>query len=138
MKTNLQNIQALEKTLANVLSASHRSAWNKGVQLYAVDMLYMAIDRAHYDFDNNEAPADITKEAYFLNGAAHWVQYSLGGCALIYDAEIAERVCTPSELKRLTYAEGGVKRPNKSETWLDVQARALRQAWRMIRDNMPR
>lgn len=135
MKTNLQNIQALEKTLANVLSSSHRSAWSKGVQLYAVDMLYMAIDRARYDFENNETPADITKEAYFLNGAANWVQYSLGGCALIYDAEIAERVCTPSELRR---KRGGELRPNGWETWLDVQARALSQAWRMILDNMPR
>lgn len=135
MKTNFQNIQALEKTLANVLSSSHRSAWKKGVQLYAAGMLYKAIDRARYDFENNETPADITKEAYFLNGAANWVQYSYGGCALIYDSEIAETVCTPSELRR---KRGGELQPNSRETWLDVQARALSQAWRMIRDNMSR
>ena len=60
-----------------------------------------------------------------LNGANDWIQYSWGGSALIYDGNIAERLCTPSELKR---THNGERRPNSHEEWLDVQARALFQA----------
>ena len=35
-----------------------------------------------------------------LNGASDWNQYSWGGCSLIYNSDIAERVCSPSKLKR--------------------------------------
>lgn len=65
MKTNLQNLQTMEKTLANVLSASPRSYWGKGVQRYAARLLYDAIGRVKYDFENDKAPADITKKSYF-------------------------------------------------------------------------
>lgn len=83
---------------------------------------------------NNGQRVELT-EAVLPNGAADWSQYSYGGCALIYDGEIAETVCTPSELR---CKRGGELQPNSRETWLDVQARALSQAWRMIRDNMRR
>lgn len=42
--------------------------------------------------------------------------------------DIAERLATPSEIKRLRYKQGGMREPNARETWLDVQARALFQA----------
>lgn len=64
-----------------------------------------------------------------LNGADNWNQYSRGGCYLVYDADIAELLCTPSELKR---TRNGERRPNGREEWLDVQARALHQAARRI------
>ena len=38
--------------------------------------------------------------AALLNGAERWQEYSDGGCSLIYDGDIAARVCTPSEYKR--------------------------------------
>ena len=38
--------------------------------------------------------------AALLNGAVSWQEYSDGGCSLIYDGDIAARVCTPSEYKR--------------------------------------
>jgi len=60
-----------------------------------------------------------------LNGADNWTQYSEGGCALIYDGDIAERTCSPSALKR---TRNGERNPNRNETWLDVQTRALNQA----------
>nr|DAP26633.1 MAG TPA: hypothetical protein [Bacteriophage sp.] len=60
-----------------------------------------------------------------LNGAQDWEQYSWGGSALIYDYDIAERLCCPSELKK---TRNGERRPNSREEWLDVQARALYQA----------
>ena len=64
-------------------------------------------------------------KAQLLNGASDWSQYSWGGCSLIYDGDIAERLCTPSELKK---TRNGERRPNSREDWLDVQARALYQA----------
>lgn len=53
----------------------------------------------------------------------------MGGCYLIYNSDIAKMFCTPSELKK---THNGERKPNKNEEWLDVQARALNQAARMI------
>lgn len=93
-----------------------RSAWSKAVAAYCDDLLE--------SIENEEIQPDTLKAA-LLNGARDWSQYSYGGCALIYDADIAERVCCPSELKK---TRNGERNPNSRETWLDVQARALFQA----------
>ena len=93
-----------------------RSAWSKGVKAFAFDLLDNLEDR------------EISKDN-LLNGASDWSQYSYGGCAFIYDQDIAEHLCTPSELKS---RKGGDWQPSKNETWLDVQARALGQACRLI------
>ena len=95
-----------------------KSAWSKGVELYAAEL------REHL-VENNLAA---TKEN-LLNGAQNWIQYSYGGCSLIYDADIAERLCAPSKLKR---KKGGDLQPNSRETWMDCQARALSQAARIV------
>ena len=71
--------------------------------------------------------ADLKRE--LLNGATNWREYSYGGCALIYDADIAERLCSPSEYRKTRQGE---RAPNARETWLDVQARALGQASSLI------
>ena len=71
--------------------------------------------------------ADLKKE--LLNGARTWKEYSEGGCALIYDLEIAERLCAPSEYAK---TREGQRAPNARETWLEVQARALGQAASLI------
>jgi hypothetical protein len=95
-----------------------QSAWAKGVELYAEDL------REHLAENNLTA----TKEN-LLNGASNWKEYSYGGCSLIYDADIAERLCNPSELKR---TDNGRLQPNRDENWLDCQARALFQASRIV------
>ena len=66
-----------------------------------------------------------------LNGAKDWNQYSWGALSLIYDCDIAERLSAPSELKK---TRGGERRPNSREEWLDVQARALQQAFSRLAD----
>lgn len=107
-----------------------RSAWKRGVKVYAhelLDDLEEAIDGGYFYQDDLEAH-NVLKKA-LLNGADSWDQYSWGGCSLIYDSDIAERLCNPSELKK---TRGGERRPNSREEWLDVQARALYQAARMI------
>lgn len=93
-----------------------RSAWNKGVTEYALELL-----------DGLETE-EVTKEK-LLNGASDWNEYSWGGSSLIYNCDIAERTCSPSELKK---RNGGEWRPNRYEEWLDVQARALFQACNRI------
>ena len=93
-----------------------RSAWDKGVTEYALELL------------ESMESEKVTKEL-LLNGADNWNQYSYGGSSLIYDCDIAERLCNPSELKK---KRGGELKPNSCEEWLDVQARALFQACNRI------
>lgn len=107
-----------------------RSAWNKGVTVYALELLaelQEAITGGYFYPDDLAAPKVLEKG--LLNGAGDWLQYSWGGCSLIYDGDIAARLCTPSELKR---NHNGERRPNSREEWLDVQADALRQASRRV------
>ena len=107
-----------------------RSAWERGVLQYAaelLDQLEDTITGGYFHQDDLEAPKILEKG--LLNGASSWAQYSWGGYSLCYDSDIAERRCTPSELKR---KRGGDLRPNRSEDWRDVQARALFQACRRI------
>lgn len=95
-----------------------RSAWNRGVKEYA----YMILD----SLDDNQ---EVNKKN-LLNGSKDWKQYSMGGLALIYDKDIAETLCTPSELKRTKH---GQLPPNSWEgSWLITQARALHQACELI------
>ena len=95
-----------------------RSAWSRGVILYADELL-----------DNIWDDDGKVTEAHLLNGARDWKEYSEGGCSLIYDDDICRRLCAPWEIKR---KRGGTLPPNGRETWLDVQARALYQAAHMI------
>ena len=112
--TKIELIKAIKESKA-------RSAWAKGVKLYALNLVEKSYQNA----------TDIVKVnmAVYLNGAETWKEYSYGGCALIYDYDIAKRLCTPSELKKTDF---GRKQPNGSVTWLDVQARALKQAHSLI------
>lgn len=103
-----------------------RSAWGRGVQYYAEYLLDVATD-----WKNEKRAAELEAATNFsefkkilLNGADDFKSFSWGGCALIYDQDIAKVLCNPSELKK---TDGGRLRPNKSEDWLDVQARALYQ-----------
>lgn len=128
-KTVTHDYTALADTIRAELNARHdRSAWDKAVTLYALDLL----DDVQEGADNMERlPLDGAElEQWALNGASSWEQYSNGGCSICYNADIAARVCTPSELKR---KHGGTYEPNSRETWLDVQARALYQACNRIR-----
>jgi len=102
----------------------NRSAWGRGVTQYALEIL------DSIDCENvRDLYTRAELERLALNGAESWSQYSQGGCSLIYDADIAERLCTPSELRK---TRGGEREPNARESWLQVQARALRQAFGKI------
>ena len=107
-----------------------RSAWDKGVREYALELVETLEEgiRGGY-FDEKDMQSRNLLKKQLLNGASDWTEYSYGGCSLIYDCDIAERLCTPSELKK---TRNGERRPNAREEWLDTQARALNQAAMMI------
>lgn len=108
MKTTQQIIETIE-------AIKPRSTWKTAVKTYALELL-----------EEMEGDYSAVK---LLNGAENWKAYSYGGNALIYDADIAERVCSPSVLKR---KRGGRLAPNSLESWLDCQSRALSQAASLI------
>ena len=83
-----------------------RSAWGRGVYEYARDLL-AEIEERH----GGELP-DQLDEAEALGGAKDWTAYSYGGCALIWNEDIAQRLCTPSEYKK---TRGGLYQPNSRE-----------------------
>lgn len=108
--------------LEKLCEVKPRSAWDKGVASYAVELAETLQDI----YGDADLPVDFAElQGAMLSGADDWRQYSYGGCSFIYDGDIAARLCTPSELKR---KRGGELQPNSNETWLDVQARALRHA----------
>lgn len=114
----------ITKAAEIIRNTKQRSAWNRGVSVYALELLE-ELDSARIDAEDLEAPRLLHKA--FLGGADDWNMYSWGGCSLIYNADIAERLCNPTELKR---TRNGERRPNSREEWLDTQARALFQAER--------
>lgn len=100
-----------------------RSCWARAVRCDAADLVERAIE-------GQPGRVELCRDAksleiVLLNGAEDWKSYSWGGCALIYDEDIASWYCTPSEYER---TQQGRRKPNAREEWLDVQARALRQA----------
>lgn len=108
--------------IAELETRKDRSAWNKGVTEYATEL---AESLDNWD-KQPESVAELRE--MMLNGADDWKAYSWGGSSLIYNRDIAERLCSPSELKRATNKNGLRDYPNSREHWLDVQARALYQA----------
>lgn len=128
------NLQTLREKLEKHKT---RSCWAAGVKEYAAEILdtlenveeWEQMNKGEYEYTGSKQ-----NHIDALNGAKDWQQYSRGGCSLVYDGDIARTLCTPSELKKLTYKEGGIKDPNSREDWLDVQARALYQAQRLLDD----
>ena len=106
----------------HTLIGEQKSAWKRGVYAYAHEL---AEEAAGHTWAKE--PYNI--KAALLNGAESWREYSESGSSLIYDADIAERLCSPSELMRNRHGE---RRPNCRESWLDVQTRALSQAARIL------
>lgn len=115
----MKTIEQLREAIKN---SPARSAWSRGVKLYALDLIEEMPDTREF----YGSPAD---KKDLLYGADDWQQYSEGGCSLIYDGDIAERLCNPSEYKR---TKEGRRPPNARESWIDAQARALYQADRLI------
>ena len=115
-----------EATLKNLKAVKCRSAWSKGVKEYA----YMLLDNIFTNSDYKAITNFTSLHKALLKGAPTWKRFSYGSCALISNEDIAKTLCSPSELKK---CKNGMLRPNKTETWLDVQARALIEAENLIK-----
>ena len=113
-----------ELTAAVKAAKAGKSAWAQGVKAYAVEMV------EGLEVQDVEVSG---LEAVLLNGAKDWQQYSEGGSSLVWEGDIAARLCSPSELRRFTRKDGSLRRPNASEDWIAVQARALRQASGLVK-----
>lgn len=106
---------------------SVRSAWNRGVQYYAEQLFENYIENISIDKEIMYIGKITEKD--LLDGAKDWYEYSWGGCSLLYNSDICKRLCSPSEQRK---TKNGERKPNANEEWLDVQARALYQAARLI------
>ena len=111
-------LKSISEIIETIEATNPRSAWSRGVKVYALELLENA--PSEFVAESPMALAD-----YLLDGARNWSNYSWGGCSLIYNEDIAKRLCTPSELRK---TKNGELQPNKDEEWLDTQARALNQA----------
>lgn len=119
-------MENIEKLYQSIESEKQRSAWDKGVTKYALELVEQLSEQINGGyFEELDLTESKKVRAALLNGAEDWSQYSWGGCSLIYNSDIAERLCSPSELKK---TRNGERRPNSREEWLDTQARALFQA----------
>ena len=116
-------MKTIRELTAAVESNQPKSAWDKAVKQYALEL----IEEIEPGYEFHGSPEDMKK---LLNGADNWSQYSYGGCSLVYNSDIAERTCSPSVFKR---SISGERNPNGTEQWLDVQARALHQAARLLK-----
>ena len=112
-----------------VSSSSARSAWSRGVRAYALDLLDNIEEMSEYNINNYGEYLAISEEVA-LNGAGCWSNYAAGGCGLVYTSAILERLCTASELRRLSPS------CRSDIDAIDIEARALYQAWRLIAENL--
>lgn len=116
-----------------------RSAWDKGVRDYAVWYILQPTSLDGDDTQRQHWDVSSLREL-ILNGAGGnivtvtdefkaWVRYSEGGCALIYNIDIAKQLCSPSEFKK---AKNDIENGNYEVNWIETQARALYQASYLI------
>ena len=119
--TNNEILTAIENDLLN---RKDRSAWDKGVTMYALDLIN-DLECYGYDMGSDDYMSRSIIKNAMLNGAGDWANFSWSGCSLVYNSDICDRLCNNTEKIRTGY---GDKAPNRSETWLDVQTRALYQA----------
>lgn len=124
---NFENNQTLsEAIISELASVNCRSKWEKGAIEYVKEL---AESLTEWD----DVPKDAKElRTMLLNGAPDWSAYSYKGNSLAYNIDIAERLLTASEIKRCTNKDGLKEYPNPSESWMDVQARALFQASQQI------
>lgn len=123
---DIEDVNMSNEICKEIEKQTGRSAWECGVIEYAYEL-------AESLGENEEEPTnedDLIEK--MLNGESDWKQYSWGGSALISDNDIAERLCSHSELKRCANAHGLRQYANAKEQWLDVQTRALHQAASMV------
>lgn len=113
------------------------SAWDKGIKVYADLMLDNLVDNGASTWSGKVEDLHTADWgwAHQRNPRRHemddWREESYGGSWLIYNEDIAKTLTSPSKFKK---TDNGAKRPNPREEWLDVQARALYQAAKLLQE----
>ena len=105
------------------------SAYKRGIKKYTDELLdsLEEMARIHKRLPKNENEL----EEWLLKGARNWENYSYRGYSLKSSRQIAERLCTPSELKK---KDGGRLAPSRHDNWFNEQAKALGYACLRIKD----
>ena len=116
----MSNITKIKTWIEN---ESCRSKWERAVRDYALEMISQCEEKNITSYKELINHAD----AKNMDDYAIAKDLSEGGCFEICNADIAKRLCTPSELKRCTRKDGTI-RDLPHETWIDVQTRAVYQA----------
>lgn len=105
------------------------SAYKRGIKKYTDELLDNLEEKAQ---SYERLPKDENElESWLLKGARNWGDYSWRGYSLIYNGDIAERLCTPSEFRE---KDGGRLAPSRYKTWFDEQSMALCHAYLRIKD----
>lgn len=126
----LKNVRKLKydrnRTLQSINARKSRSAWGRAVNEYACELAERIEDGKEFK-DINSIAIEL------LNGACDWCKYSEGGCSLISDYEIAERLCPPSKFKKKKYGE---LPPYRGMSWIALQGRALCAASYVVKSHL--
>lgn len=146
------NLIALLFALNNDRLGVGASHWSRAVKDDAINLVndLFSSDNVHngiFEGNRSELLASLINHVGCINDKVCFIrdpkfrnylhEAVYGGNFLIYDDDIAERYCTPSELKKVTRKDGSIRdHANSSENWLDVQERAIRQAIRLIIGNL--
>lgn len=104
-----------------IVSTPTKYKWDVGVVQYALELI-----------DNlNKFPESVDElEALALKGAKNWRAYSFSGYSLTDNKEIATRLCAAGTLRR---TRDGQYPPAEGESWRGYQARALSQAFALVK-----
>jgi hypothetical protein len=128
-KLTKEQVENLQKRIAEK-GEKARSKWAKAVHEDACWLLENVMVNMEDGEDGEEVEIN---EKLLLGGAENWRSFCYRGSAYVANADIAKHYSTPSEYKRLEKKDWEV---SETETLQDVQARALRQAWWLIRDEL--
>ena len=84
----------IEEMMDYISANTGRSGkWSEGVKEYAFELLGRmdeAISDGEFNADDIDNPAKL--HTFLLNGAESWEQYSKGGCSLVFDEDIKNRL----------------------------------------------
>lgn len=131
-------IEELETKIAGNVP---KSAWSRGVKSYALEMLEKIEDTdAQADTITlgdliNHVGYKFIKIGCFTGALGACSEMSWGGKFEIYSEDIAQRLATPSEIKKCTHKNGSFRNEFGKIHWLDIQARAIYQAVMLIQRN---
>ena len=99
-----------------------RGRFYQGVAKYVPEI----VDRASFEQGELNKLSVTEFHSRLLNGAETWQHYSEGGCALIYNEDIAKRLFYPHDVERLRKKDFCIG--DDSCAMISLQARALREA----------